>query len=88
MTGRRYPAGRVLLCLSLAEQRVTGIEERLLGQGEMPGRATLRAALDDLVSRGLAHVEKRGAVHYFRLAEGHAVEEALDEAWETFGGAT
>lgn len=83
---RKYPLGRVLLCLSLAEQRVTHIEDRLLNRGEMPYRGTLRAALDALVSQGLARVEKRGTVCFYRLAGGPEVDAALDEAWQVERG--
>ncbi len=72
----------VLLCLSLEEQRQVEIHDRLTQRGHLVSMTFLRRTLNTLTTSGLAVTRRdvRGGCFY-RLAEGEAVEAALDEAW-------
>lgn len=72
----------VLLCLSLTEQRQTEIYDRLTASGHTLKLSQLQQVLDTLTSDGLV-VTRRGwrGAYFHRLAEGEAVEAALDKAW-------
>jgi DNA-binding PadR family transcriptional regulator len=70
----------VLLCLSLTEQRQAEIYERLTASGHTLRPSQLQQVLDTLTADGLVIVSRRRA-YFYRLAEGEAVELALNEAW-------
>lgn len=71
----------VLLCLSLNEQRQNEIYDRLIKRGHFPSMSYVRQTLNRLTKDGLVVTRKTelGACFY-RLAEGEAVEAALDAA--------
>jgi DNA-binding PadR family transcriptional regulator len=81
---RMFPpkASAVLLCLSLSEQRQGEIYDRLTVSGHTLRPSQLQQVLDTLTSDGLV-VTRRGwrGAYVYRLAEGEAVEVALNEAW-------
>jgi hypothetical protein len=82
MTVKQSPlTSRVLLCLSLEAQEINDIEDRVLKAGKPIDRDTLKGILKRLARQELAHMEQRGRALYFCLADGSAVEVALDEAW-------
>jgi DNA-binding PadR family transcriptional regulator len=72
----------VLLCLSLDEQRQNEIYDRLARRGHLPSMTSVRQTLNRLTKAGLVITRKTemGGCFY-RLAEGEAVEAALDAAW-------
>lgn len=75
-------ASDVLLCLSLEEQRQDKISDRLTRRGHLSNMSSLRKALNRLVDDGLVVARKNeNRERFYRLAEGEAVEEALNEAW-------
>lgn len=74
--------GDVLLCLSLADQRQSEIHDRLTTRGGLVSPGMVLRALLALVADGLALVELRGRVKFYRLAEGPEVDAALDAAWD------
>lgn len=75
-------ASDVLLCLSIEEQRQDKIYDRLTKRGHLSGMSSLRKALDRLIAAGLVVTEKdKDRGRCYRLAEGEAVEVALNEAW-------
>lgn len=72
----------VLLCLSLDEQRQGEIHDRLTKRGHVPSMAYLRKALRKFTADGLVVTRKaENGGCFYRLAEGEAVEAALDRAW-------
>lgn len=81
---RMFPpkSSAVLLCLSLTEQRQSEIHDRLTASGHTLRLSQLQQVLDTLTSDGLV-VTRRGwrGAYVHRLAEGEAVEVALNEAW-------
>lgn len=81
-------ASDVLLCLSLNEQRQSEIHDRLTRRGHVPSMASLRKALRKFTVDGLVMTRKaENGACFYRLAEGEAVEAALDSAWEAQGPA-
>jgi DNA-binding IscR family transcriptional regulator len=72
----------VLLCLSLTEQRQSDIYKRLTASGHTLRLSQLQQVLGILTTDGLV-VTRRGwrGAYVHRLAEGEAVEVALNEAW-------
>ncbi len=72
----------VLLCLSLDEQGQAEIYNRLTKRGHLPRLSYVRQTLKRLTADGLVVTRKteRGECFY-RLAEGEAVEAALNDAW-------
>lgn len=81
---RMFPpkASAVLLCLSLTEQRQSEIYARLTASGHTLKPSQLQQVLETLTADGLV-VTRRGwrGAYVHRLAEGEAVEAALNEAW-------
>jgi DNA-binding PadR family transcriptional regulator len=75
-------ASDVLLCMSLDEQRQAEIHDRLTKRGHLPSMTYVRKTLNKLTADGLVVTRKTelGGCFY-RLAEGQAVEDALDAAW-------
>ncbi len=72
----------VLLCLSLADQQQEDIFDRLAKRGCLPGMSSLRKMLIKLTTEGLVVTTKKpNGTCFYRLAEGEAVEVALNEAW-------
>lgn len=77
-------ANDVLLCLSLEEQRQSDIHDRLTKRGHVPSMAYLRKTLRKFAADGLVVMRKaENGGCFYRLAEGEAVEAALDSAWDT-----
>ncbi|WP_075834185.1 hypothetical protein [Deinococcus marmoris] len=77
-------ASDVLLCLSLEEQQQEEIFDRLAKHGHLPGMSYLRLRnmLKRLTTDGLVVTrEQVNGACFYRLAEGEAVEVALDKAW-------
>ncbi len=73
-------ASAVLLCLSLTEQRQSEIYQRLTASGHTLRLSQLEQVLDTLTADGVV-VRSRRRAYFYRLAEGEAVEVALNEAW-------
>ncbi|MFK7604367.1 hypothetical protein ACI3L1_19460 [Deinococcus sp. SM5_A1] len=72
----------VLLCLSLDEQRQGEIYDRLIKRGHFPSMSYVRQTLSKLTKDGLVVTRKTElGGRFYRLAEGKAVEAALDAAW-------
>lgn len=76
----------VVLRLSLTEQHQSEIHERLTASGYLVAPKSLQQILDTLTADGLVVMKKdeQGA-QFYRLAEGKAVEAALDTARVTEG---
>ncbi len=75
-------ASDVLLCLSLEEQRIEAIFDRLAKRGHMADMAPLRRILKRYTTEELVVTRKQAnGACFYRLAEGGAVEVALNEAW-------
>ena len=74
-------SGDVLLCLSLDEQRQDRIYDRLTKRGHLPSMRSVRQTLERLTQEGLVmtRTTEMGGCFY-RLAEGEAVEAALEAA--------
>ncbi|GGO41545.1 hypothetical protein [Deinococcus humi] len=71
----------VLLCLSLEEQRQDKIYDRLIKRGHLPSMRSVRQILDRLTKDGLVVTRKTElGGSFYRLAEGEAVEAALEAA--------
>ncbi|CAM3523046.1 DNA-binding PadR family transcriptional regulator [Deinococcus saxicola] len=72
----------VLLCLSLEEQRQNEIHDRLTKRGHLPSMTYIRQTLNRLTKDGLVITRKTDMGGcFYRLAEGEAVEAALEAAW-------
>lgn len=72
----------VLLCLSLEEQQQDEIHDRLTRRGHLSDSSSLRKALGRLITAGLVVTRRtENRERFYRLAEGEAVEAALNEAW-------
>lgn len=72
----------VLLCLSLEEQQQDDIHDRLTRRGHLSDSSSLRKALDRLITAGLVITRRtENRERFYWLAEGEAVEVALNEAW-------
>jgi Fe2+ or Zn2+ uptake regulation protein len=75
-------ASDVLLCLSLEEQRIEAIFDRLAERGHMADLAPVRKILKRYTTEELVVTRKQAnGACFYRLAEGEAVEVALNEAW-------
>ncbi|CAM3868854.1 hypothetical protein [Deinococcus frigens] len=79
--GGSMKPGDVLLCLSLEEQSQSEIHDRLTTRGHLVSPAVVRRFLDMLTADGLAVTKTQRRRFFYRLAEGEAVEAALDAAW-------
>lgn len=76
----------VLLRLSLTEQQHSEIHERLTASGHLIEPESLQQVLDALTADGLVVMkEDEQGAQFYRLAEGKAVEAALDTARATEG---
>lgn len=72
----------VLLCLSLEEQRIEAIIDRLAKRGYMADLGTTWKILKRYTTAKLVVTRKQAnGACFYRLAEGEAVELALNEAW-------
>lgn len=72
----------VLLCLSLDEQRQDEVYNRLVKRGCLPRISSVRQLLTQLTLAELVRTRTtEGGERFYRLAEGEAVETALNEAW-------
>lgn len=72
----------VLLCLSLEEQRIEAIIDRLAERGHMTDLGPMRRILLRYTTEGLVVTRKQAnGACFYRLAEGGAVEAALNDAW-------
>ncbi|CAM3520457.1 ArsR family transcriptional regulator [Deinococcus saxicola] len=75
-------ASDVLLCLSLEEQRIEAIIDRLAERGHMADLGPMRRILLRYTTEGLVVTRKQAnGACFYRLAESEAVEVALNEAW-------
>ncbi|CAM4424030.1 hypothetical protein [Deinococcus marmoris] len=75
-------ASDVLLCLSLEEQRIEAIIDRLAERGHITDLGHMRRILLRYTTEGLVVIRKQAnGACFYRLAEGEAVEVALNEAW-------
>jgi hypothetical protein len=71
----------VLLCLSLEEQRIEAIIDRLAERGQITDLNPMRKILNRYTTEGLVVTRKQAnGACFYRLAEGEAVELALNEA--------
>lgn len=79
-------ASDVLLCLSLKEQRIEAIFDWLAMRGHIADMAPLRKILKRYTTEELVVTRKQAnGACFYRLAEGEAVEAALNEAWAKAG---
>lgn len=75
-------ASDVLLCLSLEEQRIEAIIDRLAERGHMTDLGPMRRILARYTTEGLVVTRKQAnGACFYRLAESEAVEVALNKAW-------